>query len=242
MKNQLPHQHGNTKVNNSIIKNLPIKEDFETTANIFKLLDDPNRLQIFWTLCHIEECVINLAEILNISSPALAHHLKVLKMGKIIESRRDGKEVFYKASNTKEVKAIHKAIEQIMMISCPERQRIACIDIIQLPDLSDQEKIIKEVHKYLAEHLDKRITIEELSHIFLINPTTLKSEFKKMYGTSIAAHIKEHRLEKAATLLLTTNMPVSAIARVIGYTNQSKFSSAFFQEYGCLPLEYRRNH
>jgi AraC-like DNA-binding protein len=56
----------------------------------------------------------------------------------------------------------------------------------------------------------------------------------------IAAHIKEHRMKKAATLLKETGDSISVIAKSVGYENQSKFSAAFKELYGQTPNEYRR--
>ncbi len=244
MNTELPHKHGNKKLENFIFKTIPKKEDISLAADVFKLLDDPNRLLIFWTLCHIEECVINLSAMLNISSPALSHHLKTLKAGKIIISRREGKEVYYKTADTEEAKAIHKAVEQIMMITCPKNQNEACRHSNEnmSEPLGEQEKSIHEIHDYLSSHLNERITIEELSHRFLMNPTTLKIKFKEVYGNSVAAHIKEHRMEKAAELLTKTDFSIAEIAAMTGYASASKFSIAFQNTFGLLPLEYRKSN
>ncbi len=69
---------------------------------------------------------------------------------------------------------------------------------------SEQIKTIREIHKLLIDHMEQRFTIESLSKQYLMNPTTLKTLFKSVYGTSIAAHIKEHRMEQAAKLLRET--------------------------------------
>ena len=61
-----------------------------------------------------------------------------------------------------------------------------------------------------------------------------------MYGTSIAAHLKEHRLEKATQLLRETDLTMAEIARQVGYESQSKFTAAFKEQYGLLPTAYRR--
>ncbi len=53
----------------------------------------------------------------------------------------------------------------------------------------------------LLSDLGQRRTIEELSKRYLMNPSTLKDVFKFVYGQPIAAHMKEHRLERAALLL-----------------------------------------
>ena len=88
--------------------------------------------------------------------------------------------------------------------------------------------------------MERRITIEELSKQYLINPTTLKSVFKAVYGTSLAAHIKEHRMEQAAKLLRETDMSIAAIAQAVGYESQSKFTAAFKNQFAALPTAYRK--
>lgn len=107
---------------------------------------------------------------------------------------------------------------------------------------AEQVEIVRKIHDYLLQHIDKRITIEELSRQYPINPTTLKTVFKAVYGDSLAAHMKEHRLKKAAFLLTETNQSVSQIAKAVGYGSQSRFSTAFQEVYQMLPLEYRKKH
>ena len=89
--------------------------------------------------------------------------------------------------------------------------------------------------------MEQRITIEELAKRYLINPTTLKNAFKSVYGTSLAAHIKEHRMGQAAKMLKETNKSIAEIARAVGYDSQSKFTAAFKAYFKVLPKEYRKN-
>lgn len=106
----------------------------------------------------------------------------------------------------------------------------------------EQVDTVKKIHEYLLRHMDKRITIEELSQKYLMNPTTLKAVFKEVYGESLASHMKEHRLERAAVLLEETTDSVARIAEAVGYGSQSRFSTAFKEVYRMLPLEYRKAH
>lgn len=114
---QLPHKHGQTIEKQ--IDHIPENSCFQAASDIFKLLSDNNRLQIFWLLCHCEECVINISAIMEMSSPAVSHHLKTLKAGKLITSRRDGKEVYYKAADTNQSRLLHHIIEELVEITCP---------------------------------------------------------------------------------------------------------------------------
>lgn len=111
----------------------------------------------------------------------------------------------------------------------------------QAAELSpEQLAIIRKIHDQLLRHMDRRTTIEELSRQYLVNPTTLKAGFKCVYGTSIAAHVKEHRMEQAARLLKESNMSIAEIAQAVGYDSQSKFTVAFKSFFQALPRDYRK--
>ena len=113
----LPHDHGQAIEQN--LGHMPRTEDFQTVADIFKQLGDGSRIRIFWLLCHCEECVINLSTMVEMSSPAVSHHLRQLKAGGLIVSRRDGKEVYYKAADTQRAQLLHHMIEALVEIACP---------------------------------------------------------------------------------------------------------------------------
>lgn len=114
---ELPHHHDRHM--EDIFDHMPKTEDFQIVSDIFKQLDDSSRIRIFWLLCHCEECVINLSAMMGMSSPAVSHHLKQLKSSGLIVSRRDGKEVYYKAAGTEKAELLHHIIEKLVEISCP---------------------------------------------------------------------------------------------------------------------------
>ena len=114
---KLPHDHGQSMERE--LEQMPRVDDFQTVADIFKQLGDGSRIRIFWLLCHCEECVINLSSMVEMSSPAVSHHLKQLKAGGLIVSRRDGKEVYYKAAERERAQLLHHMIEAMVEIACP---------------------------------------------------------------------------------------------------------------------------
>ena len=116
----LPHQHGTPSDVSALFEQISNISDFQTVANIFKQLGDSSRIRIFWLLCHCEECVVNISSLVEMSSPAVSHHLRQLKSSGLIVSRRDGKEVYYKVADNEESHLLHLAIEKIMEISCPK--------------------------------------------------------------------------------------------------------------------------
>ena len=116
----LPHHHGEGEETAKIQEQIDLVSHFQIVADIFKQLGDTTRVRIFWLLCHCEECVINISAMLKMSSPAVSHHLRPLKNSGLIVSRHEGKEVYYRASNTPQSQLLHQMIEQVMEIACPK--------------------------------------------------------------------------------------------------------------------------
>ena len=114
----LPHDHG--PCSRHFLEHMPNNEEFLLISDVFKQLADPTRVRIFWLLCHCEECVINLSAMMQMSSPAVSHHLKQLRAAGLIVSRRDGKEVYYKAADILQSNLLHHMIEEVVAITCPD--------------------------------------------------------------------------------------------------------------------------
>ncbi len=114
---QLPHDHGQNTA--PVLQTLPEPARFQQLAELFRQLSDGSRLRLFWLLCHCRECVTNLAAMMHMSSPAVSHHLRQLKSAGLIQSQREGKEVYYQAVDTPEAKSLHDAMEALMSITCP---------------------------------------------------------------------------------------------------------------------------
>ena len=101
------------------MEQMPSQEAISLVSEALKQLGDPTRLRIFWLLCHTEECVTDIAEYMQMSSPAVSHHLRLLKAADLVTSRRNGKEMFYMAADSELVKELHLIIERIAEITCP---------------------------------------------------------------------------------------------------------------------------
>lgn len=66
-------------------------------VQLFKLLSDETRLRILYYLMQQEELNVRaLCKLLHQSQPAVSHHLALLRVAGLIESRRDGKHNFYR--------------------------------------------------------------------------------------------------------------------------------------------------
>lgn len=228
----LPHHHHGH--NHRLLQQLPAEQDFQAIAELFRQLGDSSRLRLFWILCHTEECVVNLAAMMEMSSPALSHHLRQLKACGLVVSRRAGKEVYYRAAATAPSELLHQIMEQLSHLVCPAQAEAHAHD-------TPKPEQIEAIHRQLTENLRLRPTIEELARANYLDSSTLKREFKQVYGLPIATYLKEYRMKRAMELLTQTEMPISDIADAVGYETASKFTAAFKSMTQTTPSEYRKN-
>lgn len=113
----IPHDHGHGT--EKLLESMPSEKAFGEAAAIFSQLSDATRLKILWILCHSEECVNDIAAAVDMSAPAVSHHLRNLKQAGFIRSRRDGKEVLYRLEDTAAACLVHKMVDGVFQMRCP---------------------------------------------------------------------------------------------------------------------------
>ncbi|MCA1754302.1 MAG: metalloregulator ArsR/SmtB family transcription factor [Spirochaeta sp.] len=64
-------------------------------SELFRVLADATRTRILYLLSEQELCVCDLAHLLFMTPPAVSHHLRLLRVTRLVRSRREGKQVFY---------------------------------------------------------------------------------------------------------------------------------------------------
>ena len=83
-------------------------------SEIFKVLGDETRTKILYLLAHRELCVCDIATLLDMSLPAVSHHLRLLRAMRLVKYRRDGKVVYYSLDDDHIVNLIREAQEHFL--------------------------------------------------------------------------------------------------------------------------------
>ena len=74
---------------------MPEETELYDLAELFKVFGDSTRIRILFVLFEAEVCVCDLAKVLNMTQSAISHQLRILKANKLVNSRREGKSVYY---------------------------------------------------------------------------------------------------------------------------------------------------
>ena len=79
---------------------MPDEEDIYEASELFRAFGDSTRSRIICALIQSEMCVCDLAYLLGSSQSAISHQLRILKQGRLVKSRRDGKVVYYSIADS----------------------------------------------------------------------------------------------------------------------------------------------
>lgn len=104
----------------------------------------------------------------------------------------------------------------------------------------DFEKLAS-IKSYIAENIDKKLSLQHLSTRFGIQPTQLRRGYYKVFHQHLCDYIRDLRLDKARRLLRKTGLPVQEIAWEVGYESAAGFSRMFAHYYNRPPMDIRKN-
>ena len=77
--------------------------------------------------------------------------------------------------------------------------------------------------------------------MFGMPESTLRKNFREIYGSPIYKYVKKVKINKAAELLKSdSSLKVSDVAESVGYDNPSKFAAAFKDVMGLTPLDFKQ--
>lgn len=98
--------------------------------------------------------------------------------------------------------------------------------------------LIQQIVDYVNSEYKKPLSIKIISYSFNISAAYLGKLFKLETGESFSRYLNNLRIEKAKTLLLTTNIKANKIALEVGYSDSNYFYNIFKKYTGMYPSEY----
>lgn len=97
---------------------------------------------------------------------------------------------------------------------------------------------IAGVHRYVCEHYNQKITLEQLCLLFGTNKTTLCDEFRAAYGDTVFNYINKLRVSKAKKLMREGKLSMTDISARVGFASIHYFCRVFKKLVGRTPKEY----
>lgn len=103
-----------------------------------------------------------------------------------------------------------------------------------------KETVTGKVFRYMKEHLGENVTLEKLAEFVHLEKNYLVRIFKSDYGHSPIKMLISMRMEHAHDLVVNTDMPITEISCLCGYSSPSYFTAEYKKYFGETPLNQRR--
>ena len=98
---------------------------------------------------------------------------------------------------------------------------------------------LKKAEDYILENFSRKLSLKGIAKASGFSAPYFSKIFKEAMNENLTCYLNRLRVEKAAALLLNTNLSLSAIAQACGFTDQSWFSKTFKHYMGKSPGKYR---
>ena len=119
------------------------------------------------------------------------------------------------------------------------RQLLAAVPISVDETSNQRQAELDTINSYMHEHLDERITLEQLADVAGLSPAHFATRYKEQTGTSPIQHFLHLKVERACQMLDTTSLSFTEISRRLGYDDAYYFSRLFKKTMGQAPTDYR---
>ena len=132
------------------------------------------------------------------------------------------------------------------VLSFSELTQIIREGLCEIADQIDANQLcmpgeIELVRRYVEENYAGDISLKSMAELVHMNSFYFSGFFKKHTGINFKEYLTNIRMEKAAYLLVSTNLKSYEVAERVGFGNAQHFSSMFREYSGKSPMEYRRD-
>lgn len=119
-------------------------ENMRELIAALKAVADENRVRILWAVRRQELCVCQVVELLGLAQSTVSKHLSILHQAQFLESRKDGRWIYYRAAEAGS-SAVARAIAEVV-----------CKAYGRLPDSAKDDKLLGRILKIDRDELCRR--------------------------------------------------------------------------------------
>lgn len=104
-----------------------------------------------------------------------------------------------------------------------------------------KSKVVDQIKENINENYKNEISLDHLAQFVGHSKNYICKTFKDHTGMTINLYLNKVRIDKAAELLVNTNMDIAEISQDIGYNNIYHFIKTFKKIVGTSPGNFRKN-
>ena len=114
------------------------------------------------------------------------------------------------------------------------------VSMTHVSDASPTNRHCASARHYIEHHYKERLSLDDLAEAVMVNKYYLAHTFKEEYGVSPINYMISCRIKAGKRLLSETDLSLSQISGILGFSSASYFSQSFRKAEGISPAEYRK--
>lgn len=101
------------------------------------------------------------------------------------------------------------------------------------------EQLIESATNFMEQNLQNTLTLTQVANSYHLSHSYFSRIFKTYTGFGFNEYITHLRIQKATQLLLSSNLSISEIADLSGFSDNNYFSTVLKKDTGISPIKYR---
>lgn len=131
----------------------------------------------------------------------------------------------------------------ILLYELSLSQNVRTLSSKVVPELSDNDRLMKKMLGYIEQHMARTITTDELANYLGMSSSTFFRFLKKNTRHGFSEFLQEYRINRIVHELNSNSRDsIMDIASRYGFVSQSYFYKVFKKYKGITPQEYRENY
>lgn len=137
----------------------------------------------------------------------------------------------HKSENIEELNAVIKPLCNMLYL--------LQLFIADVPETATKSKMFDSILEYAQRNFMQNITVRDIAQACSCSQSTVCHLFKQYMGISAKKYVANLRIDQAKKLLATSDLPISEVALMCGFSNINYFPTAFKKSVGINPTDYR---
>ena len=125
--------------------------------------------------------------------------------------------------------------ECVVLVFSAANRQIESIDSVRPGTRAELYRRIQRAYVCIQDNYNEELCLEKIARVACMSPHHFHRVFSQVYGITPLRALADRRMQMAHKLLETTDTPVSAICRAVGYHSAPTFSNLFRAKFGMPP-------
>ncbi|GCE09932.1 helix-turn-helix domain-containing protein [Dictyobacter aurantiacus] len=133
----------------------------------------------------------------------------------------------------------HELLQQLLQVHLNVYKEVETLSALRASTRQELYRRLYRAREYAIAYLERPVTLREMAMVAELSPNHFMRMFRHLFRQTPHQFLIQQRIERARTLLTTTDLTVTEISLSLGFESMGSFSWLFHQRVGCSPTAYR---